>query len=335
MHGVENVLMLDTDGQRHFLSESVQRVAQYGKLRRAALHVHKHDHGKVFVHDRLTDVEHIHAVFRKQRGDARNDPHAVVSYDGYNGFFHIVSSAIWLCFVSIPQKRLLVERFFVSIVKDRGTVSNASCSGASADSRSSFEIGKGAASLPMTILDRDRAGLPVSIDEPEYPVINEIIARAHRICAGMNTGYCPPDRVRSLFAELTETEPDETLRICPPLHVGFGKNLRVGKNVFFNTGCTIMDRSGVTIGDDTFLGPNVSLITTNHAVGTAFDHIQAHRPRQKRLDRRGRDRPARRDDRGQQRRRRRRGRNAQHPGKYRCGGQPRARSPLAVTRFPF
>ncbi len=52
----------------------------------------------------------------------------------------------------------------------------------------------------MTILDRDRAGLPVSIDEPEYPVINEIIARAHRICAGMNTGYCPPDRVRSPLA---------------------------------------------------------------------------------------------------------------------------------------
>ncbi len=130
----------------------------------------------------------------------------------------------------------------------------------------------------MTILDRDRAGLPVSIDEPEYPVINEIIARAHRICAGMNTGYCPPDRVRSLFAELTETEPDETLRICPPLHVGFGKNLRVGKNVFFNTGCTIIDRGGVTIGDDTFLGPNVSLITTNHGLAPSERRSTVSKP---------------------------------------------------------
>ena len=38
----------------------------------------------------------------------------------------------------------------------------------------------------------------------------------------------------------------------------------MGKGVFVNFGCTFLDRGGITLGDDVFIGPNVQLITENH-----------------------------------------------------------------------
>lgn len=43
-----------------------------------------------------------------------------------------------------------------------------------------------------------------------------------------------------------------------------GKNLRIGKHVFFNAGVRIQDQGGVTIEDDVLIGHNVVLATINH-----------------------------------------------------------------------
>lgn len=87
------------------------------------------------------------------------------------------------------------------------------------------------------IFERDMAGEPVSIDEPEYYKINEQIIKAQKISAELNCGYKTPEEVRALIAELTGTEPNETLRLIPPFQSGFGRNLRFGHQVFVNTGC--------------------------------------------------------------------------------------------------
>ena len=130
----------------------------------------------------------------------------------------------------------------------------------------------------MDILERDRAGLPVSLEDPDYGVINEIIREAHRLSAELTMGYHTPEQVRAWFARLTGTPIDETLRLCPPFYAGFGRNIRVGRRVFINTGCTFMDRGGIEIGDDAFIGPNVSLITTNHAAEPAMRRCTVSRP---------------------------------------------------------
>lgn len=87
------------------------------------------------------------------------------------------------------------------------------------------------------IFERDMAGEPVSIDEPEYYKINEQIIKAQKISAELNCGYKTLEEVRALIAELTGTEPNETLRLIPPFQSGFGRNLRFGHQVFVNTGC--------------------------------------------------------------------------------------------------
>lgn len=49
-----------------------------------------------------------------------------------------------------------------------------------------------------------------------------------------------------------------------PLHVNYGFNIRVGKNFHANYNCVMMDYAPITIGDNVWLGPNVSLLTVNH-----------------------------------------------------------------------
>lgn len=58
---------------------------------------------------------------------------------------------------------------------------------------------------------------------------------------------------------------NEGLYIVPPVYANWGlKNVHVGKNVFFNFGCTFVDDADITIGDNTLFGPNVSINTAEH-----------------------------------------------------------------------
>lgn len=57
---------------------------------------------------------------------------------------------------------------------------------------------------------------------------------------------------------------DETVRMFPPFYAASGKLTKVGKGVFINFGCTYLDRGGITLEDDVFIGPNVQLATENH-----------------------------------------------------------------------
>ena len=128
------------------------------------------------------------------------------------------------------------------------------------------------------ILERDMTGEPVSIDEPDYYKINEQIIKVQKISAELNCGYKTPEEVRALIAELTGTKPNETLRLIPPFQSGFGRTLRFGHQVFVNTGCFFMDRGGITIGDNAFIGPRVQLITTNHGTAPSQRRTTISRP---------------------------------------------------------
>src|SRR5689334_7448348 len=55
------------------------------------------------------------------------------------------------------------------------------------------------------------------------------------------------DAVRALLSELTGHELDPSVRVLPPFHTDSGRNLRFGRNVFVNHGCTAMDLGGIAI----------------------------------------------------------------------------------------
>ena len=58
---------------------------------------------------------------------------------------------------------------------------------------------------------------------------------------------------------------DETTFINQPFFCDYGQHIRVGKRFFANFNWTVLDEAYVTIGDDCFIGPNVSIYTACHS----------------------------------------------------------------------
>ena len=54
--------------------------------------------------------------------------------------------------------------------------------------------------------------------------------------------------------------------IHSPFHCDFGCNIRIGKNFTSNYNLTILDEAEVVIGDNVFIGPNVSIYTVTHSL---------------------------------------------------------------------
>lgn len=54
--------------------------------------------------------------------------------------------------------------------------------------------------------------------------------------------------------------------IEPPFRCDYGYNISIGENFYANYNCTIIDCATVTIGDNAFIAPNVSLFTAEHPI---------------------------------------------------------------------
>lgn len=62
---------------------------------------------------------------------------------------------------------------------------------------------------------------------------------------------------------------DDAIIINQPFYCDYGKQIRVGKRFFANFHFTVLDEAPVTIGDDCFVGPNVSIYTACHSTDPA------------------------------------------------------------------
>ncbi len=65
--------------------------------------------------------------------------------------------------------------------------------------------------------------------------------------------------MKALFGSM-----DGPCTVTPPFYVEYGRHVHLGKWVYFNTGCTLLDGATITIGDYAAIGPNVQLITASH-----------------------------------------------------------------------
>lgn len=113
------------------------------------------------------------------------------------------------------------------------------------------------------------AGATIAAGSPLHAVMHDVSQQALRISAELNGTYHEPSRVRELLAELTGRPVEESVTVFPPFQSDFGKNIRLGKRVFINSGCRFQDQGGIVIGDDCLIGHNVVLATLNHALDPA------------------------------------------------------------------
>jgi maltose O-acetyltransferase len=65
--------------------------------------------------------------------------------------------------------------------------------------------------------------------------------------------------LRDLFGSV-----GEGADIRPPFYCDYGYNIFIGKGVFLNFNCVILDVVRVTIGDGTQIGPGVQILTADH-----------------------------------------------------------------------
>ena len=68
--------------------------------------------------------------------------------------------------------------------------------------------------------------------------------------------------------------------IRPPFHCDFGTNIRIGRYVFLNFNCVILDVTPVEIGDETMIGPAVQIVAADHPRdrATRFSGLEFGRP---------------------------------------------------------
>ncbi|NOQ78620.1 MAG: sugar O-acetyltransferase [Gammaproteobacteria bacterium] len=67
-------------------------------------------------------------------------------------------------------------------------------------------------------------------------------------------------RLKSLFAGV-----GEEVFIEQGFYCDYGDKITLGHRVYINVNCTFLDGGRINIGDDCLIGPNVQILTINHA----------------------------------------------------------------------
>ena len=143
----------------------------------------------------------------------------------------------------------------------------------------------------------------IAAGSPAHEFMHKAADEARKTTALINGAYRTDEELRALMSRLVGYRVDDGFRLFPPVYTDFGKNIKIGKDVFVNSGCCFQDQGGVTLGDGCLVGHNVVFATLD-------------RRRQRRMDRRACDHLERGDDRGRRDRRRRRGRDEGRAAKY-------------------
>ncbi|QIK75784.1 DapH/DapD/GlmU-related protein [Nocardioides piscis] len=115
-------------------------------------------------------------------------------------------------------------------------------------------------------LEHVNSGAVIEGGSEPHGFMHDAAQEAFRTTAEINTGHHSPAEVLTLMRRLTGREVDASVTVFPPFYTEFGKNLRLGKNVFINIGCRFQDTGGITIGDGTLIGHGSTLTTLNHHI---------------------------------------------------------------------
>lgn len=85
------------------------------------------------------------------------------------------------------------------------------------------------------------------------------------LCRQYNNLLPTDIKARNRLLQQIFGQADSDTFINQPFYCDYGKNIRVGKRFFANFCLTVLDEALVTIGDDCFIGPNVSIYTACHS----------------------------------------------------------------------
>lgn len=127
------------------------------------------------------------------------------------------------------------------------------------------------------IFERLKAGETISPNDPQALKMRAASFETKALLVKMNQS-ADPEEIRGLLSEITGSEIDKSVGIFTPIYINYGKHTKIGKNVFINFNCTILDLGGVTIEDDVLIAPNVSLLSEGHPISPKERHSLVPKP---------------------------------------------------------
>jgi len=84
------------------------------------------------------------------------------------------------------------------------------------------------------------------------------------LCARLNNGVYTDKQIKQQVSKIINQELDNNFSLFLPFTTDFGKNIKIKKNVFINSGCRFQDQGKIIIGEGSLIGHNVVLATINH-----------------------------------------------------------------------
>ena len=104
----------------------------------------------------------------------------------------------------------------------------------------------------------------IAAGSPAHEFMHKAADEARKTTASINGAYHTDEELRALMSRLVGYKVDDGFRLFPPVYTDFGKNIKIGKDVFVNSGCCFQDQGGVTLGDGCLVGHNVVFATLDH-----------------------------------------------------------------------
>ena len=89
-------------------------------------------------------------------------------------------------------------------------------------------------------------------------------SKAHRLCKLYNDTFDTETEKRQKIIDELLPDHGDNVYLQGPLFFDFGVNIHMGKNSYANFNFTVLDEGRVNIGENVFIGPNVSLYTAIH-----------------------------------------------------------------------
>jgi acetyltransferase-like isoleucine patch superfamily enzyme len=115
------------------------------------------------------------------------------------------------------------------------------------------------------IFEQLRNGETIAANNPEAYKLREASFATKKLLIRMNNAEDPAE-IRDLLSQITSSEIDESVAVFTPLYINYGKNTKIGKNVFINFDCVFLDLGGITIEDNVLIAPKVSLLSEGHPI---------------------------------------------------------------------
>jgi maltose O-acetyltransferase len=98
--------------------------------------------------------------------------------------------------------------------------------------------------------------------------------RARDLCQDLNATRERDQEARRRILKELFGKGGDTVWMQPPFFCDYGTNIHLGKRVFFNFNCVVLDVCRVTIGDHTLFGPAVQIYTATHPMNAELRRKQ-------------------------------------------------------------